>query len=190
MQEAEFCKESYKEPWDFYPEIWKSKQQYFTWLRGQLRKIWNFYPAKLAWKKSQARIPPMEYTGKAKKLGECYYCKNSFPISSLEVDHEIQAGKCNSWESSHTFLEKLLNVDGNWLITCKPCHKIKSYAEAKGISFDDARHEKDVIAIMKLPVADVKSLCTYHGYSSEDCSSDKKRKLLVSKILKGSKNEG
>lgn len=174
-----------KQPWEVYPEIWKTKSAFFTYLRGHIRLLWSRYPAKIVWKKSQMRRPPTGYTGRAKTIGDCVYCAESFPASHLEVDHVEQAGQCNSWETSSQFIYKLLDCNDNWVLSCKPCHKIKSYAEANGISFEEARVEKTVIEKCKLPTAKLVAWLAEHGYNGKEVSNGPKRKLLVAKILKG-----
>lgn len=136
-----------QEPWEKYPEIWKSKPNFFTYLRGHLRLLWSRYPAKLKWKSAQLITPPAHYIGRAKKLGKCEYCSEWFAASHLEVDHVVQAGECNSWETSSEFLYNLLNCNNNWKLTCKPCHKIKSHAEKNNISFEEAATLKEIIRI-------------------------------------------
>lgn len=171
-----------KEPWEVY-DIWKSKQAYFTWLRGQIRKIWNFYPAKLKWKQSKLVTPPKGYTGRAKKLGECHYCKEMFAASHLEVDHVEMAGKCNSWETSAEFLYKLLDCNDNWVLSCKPCHKIKSLSERNNISFEQAALDKRVIEFGKLPKEKQLAFLQEHNYTGDIVSNAAKRKVLINEIF-------
>jgi hypothetical protein len=137
------------EPWELHPTIWKTKTAFFTYLRGGIRQLWSRYPAKLSWKQSQLVTPPKGYTGRAKKLGKCHYCSQSFAASALEVDHVNQAGTCNSWETAYQFLYNLLDCNNNWVLACKPCHKVKSYAERTGLDFKEAMAEKKAIEFMK-----------------------------------------
>lgn len=172
-----------KEPWEQHPEIWKSKSAFFVYLRGGLRLLWSRYPAKLAWKKDKLVDPPEGYTGRAKKLGKCHYCTEMFPASKLEVDHLEQAGQCNSWETAFQFLRKLLDVNDNWVLACKDCHKIKSHAERIGKSFKEAMLEKKVIAFMKRPKNEVIDFCVQHGYNLPALSNSKQRRVAVTSIL-------
>jgi glutaredoxin len=173
-----------KEPYEMYPEIWKSKSAYYTWLRGQIRMMWMHYPAKIKWKQSQAFKPPESYTGRAKKLGTCHYCKEDFGISSLEVDHVQQAGSCNSWENATDFMYKLLDCNDNWVLACKPCHKAKSLSERSGISFDDAVIQKKVIAYEKeTDTEQVIAFLKENGYTTAQCSNAKKRRLVLTEVF-------
>jgi 5-methylcytosine-specific restriction endonuclease McrA len=168
------------EPWEAYPEVWKSQSAYFTWLRGSLRRIWSTYPAKIVWKKAKLFSPPQSYTGRAKLLGQCHYCRRHFPASSLEVDHVLQAGKCNSWDTSYDFLHSLLDCSNNWVLACKECHKVKSYAERMGISLEDAQLKKNVIAILKKTTKpNLVALALDAGYDPDLLSNDNGRKKFV-----------
>lgn len=174
----------HKEPWELYPSIWKSEAAFFTYLRGGLRMIWSRYPAKLAWKKEQLTDErPFGYTGRGKSFGECHYCNQMFTGSALEVDHVLQAGTCNSWETAQKFLHNLLDCNDNWVLSCKPCHKIKSYAEKQGLTFEQARAEKKVIELMKAETNEVIDFCVRHGYNEAQLTNAAKRRAALSEIL-------
>lgn len=171
-----------KEPWELYPSIWKSKIAFFTYLRGHLRLLWSRYPAKLKWKASQMVKPPKDYKGKAKSLGRCYYCREWFAASNLEVDHVQQAGQCNSWETANQFLHNLLNCNDNWVLADKTCHKIKSHAEKMGISFEEAAIQKQVIAFIKEhSVKEIVAFLQSREYNN--CSNATKRKAALLEIF-------
>lgn len=172
------------EPWEIYPEIWKTRGAFFTYLRGGIRQIWSRYPGKLAWKKSVLVDPPATYLGRAKKLGQCHYCKEYFAASSTEVDHVEQAGSCNSWDTAAEFLHALLDCDDNWVLACKPCHKIKSYAERAGILFEDAVIQKKVIEFAKNDTKTVLAFCKKYGYSVDTLTNATKRKAALEAIFK------
>lgn len=178
---------SKKEPWEQYPTIWKSQASFFTYLRGHLRLLWSRYPAKIEWKKGKLYKPPKGYTGRAKSLGDCHYCGEAFAASHLEVDHVQQAGTCRDWTTAYQFLHNLLDVNDNWVLACKPCHKIKSYAEKEGITFEEARTAKKVLEVTKLSTKEQLAFLLEHGYSGDAVSNATKRKGLVTKILKGEK---
>lgn len=173
-----------KEPWELYPAIWKSRAAFFTYLRGQIRLTWSRFPAKQEWKKAQLVDPPAGYTGRAKKLGKCNYCGEMFAASSLEVDHVEQAGECNSWATAAQFLQRLLDCNDNWCLACKPCHKIKSFAERLGVTFEEARLQKRVIEMMKKDKDAIVAFCVKNGYNERSLTNAAKRKLAVESILR------
>ena len=171
------------EPWEAYPSIWKSQAAFFAYLRGGLRSVWSRYPAKLEWKNSKLTTDkPTGYTGRGKSFGKCHYCGEMFTKSALEVDHVQQAGSCNSWETANEFLHNLLNVNDNWVLACRPCHKIKSYAEREGLDFAEAMLAKRVVEYLKKPVAEVKRFCEAHGYT--DLSNAEKRRAALTDIFR------
>jgi Chaseviridae HNH endonuclease len=173
-----------KEPWEKHPELWKTEAAFWAYLRGGIRLIWSRYPAKLKWKSKQLAPPPPGYIGRAKKVGQCSYCQGIFAASSLEVDHVSQAGGLNSWASVTTFVKNLLDTNNNWVLACKPCHKIKSYQERAGVSFSAARAEKRAIEFLKKPVAEVLDFCKRSGYNTELLTNASKRRACLVEIFK------
>lgn len=169
-----------KEPWEVYPNIWKNQTAFFTYIRGVFRLAWSRFPAKLEWKKAQMTTEkPAGYTGRGKSFGKCHYCGDMFTASSLEVDHLAQAGSCNNWDTAQEFLRNLLDCNDNWALACKPCHKVKSYAERTGLPFVDALIEKRVIEVLK-DKKRVLAICKKYGYSEQQLSNnDKRREALV-----------
>lgn len=171
------------EPWQHHPTIWKSEAAFWAYLRGGLRLIWSRYPPKLAWKKAQMQPPPEGYTGRAKSMGRCVYCNELFAASHLEVDHVSQAGSMNSWETAVTFLHNLLDCNNNWVLACRPCHKIKSFAERTGLSFAAAFAEKRAIADMKtMSKENVIAFCINNGYNERSLRTAKARRVALSEI--------
>lgn len=172
-----------KEPWEIYPELWKNQTAFFTYLRGHLRLLWSRYPAKLKWKSTKLVEPPKGYEGRAKKLGQCHYCKQWFAASHLEVDHVEQAGQCNSWETSQQFLYNLLDCNSNWVLADKVCHRIKSYAEKMSLTFDEAALLKEVIRIDK--EESLENILYFNvSFGYDDNGTKKKRKDNVEAILR------
>lgn len=172
------------QPWEAFPDIWKSQAAFFTYLRGQLRLTWSRFPAKLKWKASQLVSPPKGYTGRAKKLGKCHYCGEMFAASHLEVDHVQQAGSCNSWETAAEFMYNLLDCNDNWCLACKACHKIKSYAEKQGLDFEEARLQKRVIEWMKKPTKTIVEFLVKNGYNSNSLTNATKRRVALTEVFR------
>lgn len=143
------------EPWNE-TGVWKSKSEFFTWLRGQIRKsIWQNYPLRNEFKNEECiditeKIREDHGLSKqTKKVGKCTYCDNYFPKSKLEVDHIEQAGSIKEFSDIGSFVEGIACSKLNMTLTCKPCHKIKSYAERQAIPFHQALITKKAIDIQK-----------------------------------------
>lgn len=139
-----------KEIWNEYPHIWPTKSAFFTYLRGALRQaIWNRWPGKIEFKKESAYSPPEDYQGRAKKLGTCALTGVEDAISKMEIDHIVGNISLKDWGDVLPFILHLCASKDNMQLVTKEAHKIKSYAEKKGISFEDAMIEKEAIAICK-----------------------------------------
>lgn len=162
--------------WELYPHIWKTKAAFFAWLRGALRRaLWERYPVKLYYKNKATHNPPMSYTGRAKKLGKCSLSGEVLPKSQLEVDHKTGHVSLTDWTDLEPFIHHLLCTEHEMQLVSKEAHKIKSYAERMGISYEEAAIEKQVIAFSKLSVDEQKKELLEHGYTEINNASDRKR---------------
>lgn len=164
------------ELWERYKHIWKTKPAFFAWLRGALRRaLWERYPVKLYYKNKATHNPPIGYTGKAKKLGKCALTGEVIPKSRLEVDHKVGHVSLTEWSDLEPFIHHLLCTEDEMQLVSKEAHKIKSYAERMGISYEEAAIEKEVIAFSKLPIDQQKKELLEHGYTEINNASDRKR---------------
>ena len=177
-------------PWE-HTSVWKTEGQFYTWLRGQLRRLWKDNPLRIDFKKRHLRPVTLQeradkkFHVQTKMVGECRNCLEWFPQSKLEVDHLIQAGSCSNPEEVIQFLENMVWVPfENMGLTCVPCHKIKSLAERRGISFEEAKVEKQLIAFKKLKASDQISKMTQVGLSLEKAGNSTKRVAVWKKYLR------
>ena len=143
-------------PWEDPNSVWKTEAQYFTWLRGSLRKLWSDYPLRQEWKKKSLRpVTQQERESKkfhpsTKNVGQCVFCKEWFPGSKLQVDHMESSDGCHNYETAEKFLWYCGGLTSDhFQLSCVPCHKIETYREKQGISFEEARATKEAIAIQK-----------------------------------------
>lgn len=139
------------EPWVEHSDVWKTKSAFFSWLRGCIRRsVWMRYPPKIKFKNSMCSSKlPIGYTGKARSGGVCALTGKWTPKSMLEVDHISGTGVLNNWEDIEQFIKHLCADSGNMQIVEKEAHKIKSYADRAGISYNEAVLEKEVIRLLK-----------------------------------------
>lgn len=149
-----------KKPWETQEgrKIWKSEAKYWDWVRGSLRKLWSDYPVRKEWKATQMRpVTPEERAIKkfhpsTKNVGVCHYCNESFPASRLEVDHVVSSGGCKNKEEAEEFLWYCGGGTGDdWVLACKPCHKVKTYADRMQIDFGEATAIKKAIEVCDNP---------------------------------------
>ena len=134
---------------DKHRDIWPTNGAFFTWLRGAMRKaIWQFHPIKLKYKKSCVQPPPPDYKGKAKGLIQCALTGEWVGQSMAEVDH-IEGH--SSFKCVDDLLPYMMHLALPKELQCvsKEAHKVKSYSERMGISFEDALIQKRAIALVK-----------------------------------------
>jgi hypothetical protein len=130
---------------------WKTESAWWGYLRGCLRKAWSRNPIKLNLLKSKRKqIPNPNPRGKKDTVWgfDCPLCDNTYVMADGEVDHIVGAGSLKSVDDIQGFVERLLFVTEDDLrLICKPCHRAITYAEKSGMSFDDAKVEKEAIRI-------------------------------------------
>lgn len=141
-------------PWLHKLSIWKTQSEYFIFLRGWLRRIWADNPLKAEWKKSKLRPVTGEeraarvFHPATKQVAQCYLCNQWFAGSKLEVDHIVPSEGCYDFNTAEKFLWHCAASDpDNWALACQPCHKIKSYADREGVTFDEAKAIKQAISV-------------------------------------------
>jgi len=174
----------FPELWIDYPSVWKTKGAFFSWLRGQLRRaIWERYPPKLQYKNKACTSPPKGYTGRAKSGTTCALTGEWWPKSKLEVDHIEGHASLRDWDDLVPFILHLLCDESNMQLVGKEAHKIKSYAERKGITFEEAQLEKEVIKKAKQTVNQQKKELRSYGYTEEQIRNDKQRRECYRSIL-------
>lgn len=178
------------ELWNKYPDIWPTKASFFAWLRGALRRaVWEKYPPKMQFKNESCGPPPSSYKGKGRSGAPCALTGKWECKSKLEVDHIKGHVSLKDWDDVLEFIIHLCGSKEDFQLVTKEAHKIKSYAERKGISFEEAILEKKVIAFSKKKAAEQKKLLRSLGVEEKCLSSAAKRKEVMREILQGGKYE-
>lgn len=180
-----------KEPWLDRPDIWPTQAKYMSWLRGGLRRgLWMRHPIKLELlNKKRFRQEYGEFkSGKTKTrwAATCEICQCDHPMKDIEVDHRVGHHSLQTLEDITQFIYSIVLVSEDDLqLVCKPCHEIKSYADKHGLTFEQARAEKEVIKILKLPAAKQKQWLEEQGVSP--ARSLKERSEQIREVLRESK---
>lgn len=177
-------------PWLNFPEIWKTESAYMSFIRGGIRKaLWNRYPVKTSViQKQRKRIPNPNPRGKVATVwgGECYLCHNDFVQKDLQVDHLIGNHSLKTINDIQPFIEGLLFItEDDLALVCKECHAAKSMADKQGISFEEAKVKKKIIALMK-DKKYVNSILTKYNLP---CQNDSVRKESLRKLIEQNKLE-
>ena len=134
--------------------VWKTESAYMSWLRGGIRRyLWSKNPVKLEFiKQNRVKIPNPNPRGKVKEVwgGVCALTGNIFPIGDMEVDHKEGNHSLKTLDDLVPFIKGIVMITLDDLqLVSKEAHKIKSYAEKQGISFEEAKIEKEVIELIK-----------------------------------------
>lgn len=171
-------------PWITHPKIWKTKASFFSWLRGGIRRsLWNRSPIKISFiNKHRKRIPNPNPKGKVKEVwgATCAICKQDFPINFVDVDHCKGNHSLLELSDIQTFIENIVLVaEDDLQFCCKNCHKIKTQSERKGISFEEARIEKEAIRICK----EKKDLIFFEERGIIPATSQAKRRKQIENVL-------
>lgn len=180
-------------PWET-PEgkvVWKTEAQYWSWLRGALRRLWADYPLRKVWKKNSLRplTKDEKLSGKfhtsTKNIGQCSFCGEWMAGSKLECDHKVQSTGCTSKQTAEEFLWHCGGlVAEDFRLACKPCHKAQSYSQNRGISIEEAILDKKAIAWLANKSLNHQQFLIDKGYSKEDTSNVKKRRACYIEYLK------
>ena len=138
-------------PWEEYPELWKTEGQFWTYLRGCIRRgLWEKSPVKLDFKNKNCFPPPEGYTGRAKSGQYCALSGKWEGKSKLEVDHIEGNVSLSSWDDVLPFILHMIPPKGSMQLVTKEAHKIKSHQEKRGFeTFEEAAADKEAIQICK-----------------------------------------
>ena len=146
-----------------YPEVWKTRSAFFSYIKGVIRRGWNHAPQKLILlKKLRKQIPNPNLKGNKPTVwgAECSVCNNLFPLKDIQVDHLLdETAHLTGIEHIQSCAEKLLLVvEDDLRLVCKGCHEIISLSQKKGITFAEAAIEKQVIAFSKLSAVEQRNV--------------------------------
>lgn len=177
-------------PWIEYPEIWSTQAKFMSWVRGGIRLgLWKKHPVKLEFLKESTVLMvntnPRSMTRFPKvKAVVCALCKQTVKASEAEVDHIHGNHSLKSLDDLRKFTESMIIVKKSDLqIACKPCHKVKSYSEREGISFEHAKAIKQAIEICS--TKQDKAFLTDRGITP--ATSAAKRRTQIESYLKEGK---
>lgn len=143
-------------PWLVPGVPWKTESAFYGWVRGQLRKGWSRHPVKNLYLQNNRY---KQDNGKGRMVWhlDCEHCNKATKQTQIQVDHILPAGSLKTTEDIGKFVERLFFVTFDTIrVVCIPCHQIITYAERTGLSFEDAKIEKQCVEIMKKSVHDLK----------------------------------
>ena len=174
-------------PWDDPRTPWKTKSAFMGYLRGCLRKAWTRHPVRLAVvNNSRKLIDNPNPKGHRKQVWgfTCPLCDITDVIKNAQVDHINPCGSLRSIEDIQGFAERLLVVvEEDLRLICSGCNSCLAYRDKMGITFEQAKLEKEIIAFTKLTIAKQTSILLKAGFEKVDISNAKNRKAAYRSIL-------
>lgn len=178
------------QPWVEYSHIWKTESAFLSFIRGGIRRhLWSKNPIKLEFMKENKVSIPNTNPKSMKRFptvagGQCESCKTLFKATELEVDHRTGEHSLKSLNDLQAFVEGIVLVRKEDLaLLCKPCHKIKTYAERYGLTIAEAGPIKQAIEFEKKGVSKVLAFIKESGIMPAS-TKDKRRDQLIA-IFKG-----
>lgn len=171
-----------------YPHIWKTESSLMSYIRGGIRRsLWNRSPIKLEFiKNNRIRIPNPNPRGKVKEVwgAVCSLTGEVFPLNQIEVDHREGNHSLKSMKDLQSFIEAIVLVTEDDLqFVSKEAHRVKSFADKKGISFEEALAEKTAIKIVK----EKRDKLWLEEHGVIPASTQAKRRKQIEDILKENK---
>lgn len=172
-------------------DVWKNKSALLNYIRGGLRSgLWAKNPIKLKFiKENRERIPNPNPRGRVETVwgGKCNVCDKLFAQSALQVDHvRSDFNKLSSLDGLQEYITSMALVTKDELqLVCKPCHGIISHSQRKGITFEEAKIEKEIIALCKDDKLMLDKLRQLGVQSSNVPKTKVGRKKLLTDLLKG-----
>lgn len=126
----------------------KTDAAFKGWLSSALRQVWSNHPAKIELLNSGRMTFKSPTSNRKIYHNKCMHCSNWFPMKDLEINHIKTVGGFDlSYIGKQA--DNLLNVSVDDLERlCKACHSVVTYSERSGLSIEDAKLEKKVIAFM------------------------------------------
>ena len=174
-----------KKLWEIYPHIWKTESAFMSWIRGGIRRsLWNRHPVKLEFiKQNRIKIKNPNLKGKVDKVwgGVCALTGEIHVIANLEVDHQEGNHSLQTLKDIEQFISGIVNITLDDLqFVSKEAHKIKSYAEKQGISFEEANVEKEVIELIKQKKD--KEYCIEHNIPIQSTQALRRKAIVEYKL--------
>ena len=157
-------------------------------VRGAIRSAWMKSDVKLAYLYMNT-IPDMDDKTRTKWLVKCEMCGKLFKLTDVEIDHKHGNHTFTKVEDFENYLNNILMVGFDDLqILCREDHLVKTLSESLGISIEDARTEKKVIAICKQPAKIIDAYLTENGVTGYAKNKDARRDA-VRNVLKEKEND-
>lgn len=123
-------------------------------------------------------VPDMNPNTRTKWLVQCNHCKKMFKLTDVQIDHRQGEFACTKREDFYPYILSRLDVNFDDLqVLCIEDHQIKTLAERQGITFEEARLEKQVIAVCKGSTSSVKAFLIERGITPAGNAEQRKKQV-------------
>lgn len=137
------------QPWDN-STAWKTEKDFMNWLRSQTRRIWSRHPVKISYKIARRFKAPIGVNGKEVWACNCEMCGKLVRSSETQIDHIIMGGSFSDWKTYTEWARRILWVTAEDIRElCVDCHTVVNHMQKTGLSFNEAKVEKQAIEIIK-----------------------------------------
>lgn len=134
-------------PWDN-STAWKTEKDFMNWLRSQTRRIWSRHPTKISYKLARRFKAPIGVNGKEVWACNCEMCGKLVRSSETQIDHIVMGGSFSDWNTYTEWARRILWVTAEDIRElCLECHTTVNHMQKTGLSFDEAKIEKQAIQI-------------------------------------------
>jgi hypothetical protein len=153
------------------------EKQIISAIRSAIRKVWMRFPSKLHFLQTRAILDTNPDT-RTKWLYRCEKCQGLFKQADVNVDHRKGENPCAKLEDVASYAQALLGVGPEDLqLLCLECHANKTHAERYNLSEEDAKIDRQVIAIEKTKTAGVVAWLQERGITPGKNAKERKRQL-------------
>lgn len=172
-------------PWDN-SSAWKTEKDFMNWLRSQTRRIWARHPTKISYKSARRFKAPIGVNGKEVWACNCEMCGKLVRSSETQIDHIVMGGSFSDWKTYTEWARRILWVTAEDIRElCLECHTTVNHMQKTGLSFDEAKIEKQAIQIEN--TEDTKEWLLSKGI--QPASNAKLRRKQIIDYLSGEQNE-
>lgn len=132
-----------------------SERKMLTAVRGAIRQSWMKSPTKLAYLYMKT-VPDMDDSTRTKWKIQCECCGEWFKLNEIQIDHVQGNNSFSKIEDFESYFNNILMVgfDGLQALCAENCHPLKTLSESLNISLQDAKIEREVIALCKLKASE------------------------------------
>jgi len=160
-----------------------SEKKLCTQIRSAVRLSWMKHPVKLAYLYEHT-YPDVNPNTRTKWLVDCEMCNLPKKLSDIEINHKKGENPLLSFEDVVPFAKSILGVTADDLeCLCIECHAQLTYSQRYGVTLEQAKDEKAVIAKLKQPVSKQKTELKKAEFTPKEISNADLRRVAYRKML-------